>query len=188
MLRRLNAVLVAAVCAMTLIGCVGSGGQGSSTQISPLPTIEPPKDMLIERTVFLSDETDAYSEYVVVYYGSDTHTLKEVSDEIHFLKSAGYTRSQLESLDIDQVFSGFSSLSFASRTVTDDGDYYSLVCRFKDLDKKENFVAIHNNGILTLDSTDVDTVDADSVIKHLSSEGYKELQLSEYANVGLHFQ
>ncbi|MDO4850385.1 MAG: hypothetical protein Q4A93_00760 [Actinomycetota bacterium] len=188
MLRRLNAVLVAAVCAMTLIGCVGSGGQGSSTQISPLPTIEPPKDVLIEHAVFLSDETDTYSEYVVVYYGSDTHTLKEVSDEIHFLKSAGYTRDQIESLDIDQVFNGFSKLSFASKTVTDDDDHYSLVCRFEDLDEKANLLSMHNGGILELDSTDVDTVDADSVIKHLSSEGYKELQLSEYANVGLHFQ
>ena len=188
MLKKLCAIMIAAMCAVALIGCGGSGSRGSNAKTSPMPTFEPPKDMLIERTVFLSDETDAYSEYVVVYYGSDTHTLKEVSDEIHFLKSAGYTRDQLESLDIDQVFSGFSSLSFASRTVTDDGDHYSLVCRFKDLDKKENFVAIHNNGILTLDSTDVDTVDADSVIKHLSSEGYKELQLSEYANVGLHFQ
>ena len=137
MLKKLCAIMIAAMCAVALIGCGGSGSQSSNAKTSPMPTIEPPKDMLIERTVFLSDETDAYSEYVVVYYGSDTHT---------------------------------------------------LVCRFKDLDKKENFVAIHNNGILTLDSTDVDTVDADSVIKHLSSEGYKELQLSEYANVGLHFQ
>ena len=147
------------------------------------------QDILVERTVYRTDEKeDNYSEYVVVYYGADTHTLKGFVDETHFMKVAGYTQEDLEGADYESVFPNLSSLDFAKTSVVDEGDYYCVMVTFKDLDDVDNVRAFIDSGIFTPDSGNDDAIliDANSVMNHLVSQGATEIDAIEAADIPLH--
>lgn len=131
-------------------------------------------DLLIKHQAVLIDESDTYSEYLIIFYGEDTHKLMAISDEIHFKKDAGYTETYLrDEFDIDSVYQNFSTFDFTSIDVLDEGDELVYIAWFKDLDKKENFTIMHEEGYLILqeDPAKVTYVDAQSYIDSLTATG-----------------
>ena len=144
------------------------------------------KDILVKHVAYLTDHSDDYDEYQVVYYGKDTHTLKALSDEVHFKKSAGYTVDVLKKHDINKTYPNFTSMDFATSNITDDGDYISFVCRFDKLDQAENLRVMHENKIIQL-LRPGQLVNADSYINWLEKKGATEVPDTDYDKIGLHF-
>ena len=159
-----------------------SSASGSAAAVK-VPEV---KDILVKHVAYLTDHSDDYDEYQVVYYGKDTHTLKALSDEVHFKKSAGYTVDVLKKHDINKTYPNFTSMDFATSNITDDGDYISFVCRFDKLDQAENLRVMHENKIIQL-LRPGQLVNADSYINWLEKKGATEVPATDYDKIGLHF-
>ena len=109
-------------------------------------------DTLVQHRVLLYEKGDTFEEYIVIFYASGNEVLKQLNNETHFYKSAGYTLDYLKSVDISQYYPGFYSMDFADSLIEDKGDYFSVVVRFKNLDYLANLEAMKKNGILPDDS------------------------------------
>ena len=108
--------------------------------------------------------------------------------EVQFDKAYGYTEEYLNEADLDETYPNFSTVSFASRQVIDDGDYYTLVVTFDELDNMDNIDRLEESGIIqTDDSPDATFMDADSYMDLLRSQGYPEVEITDDAYLTLHF-
>lgn len=140
------------------------------------------QDMLIEHRCFLTADTDDYSEIIVLFYGHDTHKIRQINIETLFDKSK-YSADDLTSFDPEEVFPGFRSMSFASMTVDETPLAINVCVTFAKLNEPQNFRQALQSGLFTGsfpgDYADVDTVAA--------SLGGRELTMLEYGQVGLHF-
>lgn len=184
---------------VSLGGNTASASSAGNTAATPiptltpiqLPTITPIKDILTEHTVFKTGEDSLYTEYVIYFYGHDTHKLKQMSDQVLYSKDSGVTAEQLETLDVSDVFPGFDSFSFTERIVEDRGDYYRVDFRFKDLDQMANVRALTDNGILLFDDTSdleqYEGVSVDSLMENTKDKGGEEVSLVDYANIDLNY-
>ena len=190
-----NITLILALCMILalLAGC-GSSGSSSSDAGGNSPDNDDPAieidttDLLTKHTVFLMDEGDNYREYHIIYYGNDSHGLKKMSIQIQFDMAAGYTEEYLSEYDVEEVYPGFNSFSFANKQVVDDGDFYTLILNFEDLDNMDNVDAMEANGIISTEDNDAATmVDADSYMDSLRSNGGVEVEITDDAYLTLHF-
>ena len=168
--------LITVLCSLLLIAALF----GSALAIE-VPSI---MDTLIQHRVLLYEKGDTFEEYIVVFYASGNDVLKQLNDETHFHKSAGYTLDYLKSVDISQYYPGFYGMDFADSLIEDKGDYFSVVVRFKNLDYLANMDAMKKNGILPNDPY---AFDANYIIEGLVSNGMKELSMTEYGGLGLNF-
>lgn len=141
-------------------------------------------DTLVQHRVLLYEKGDTFEEYIVIFYASGNEVLKQLNNETHFYKSAGYTLDCLKSVDISQYYPGFYSMDFADSLIEDKGDYYSMVIRFKNLDYLANLDSMKKNGILPNDSY---AFDANYIIEGLVASGMKELSMTEYGGLGLNY-
>ena len=142
-------------------------------------------DALVRHRVLLYEIGDTFQEYIVVFYTDSSGVIKQLNDETHFDKDAGYTLEYLRSVDISQYYPGFYGMDFADCLIEDKGTYFSMVVRFKDLDVLDNLDTMKKNGILPNDSY---AFDANHIIEGLVSKGMKEMDMVEYGGLGLNFQ
>ena len=190
MKKKISLILVLCMVAALLAGCGSSGSSSSGAgSDNKEPAIEiDTTDLLTEHTVFLMDEGDGYREYHIIYYGHDTHGLKKMSVQVQFDKAAGFTEEDLNEYDVEEVYPGFNSFSFANKQVMDDGDFYTLILNFEDLDNMDNVDAMEANGIITTeDIEDATMVDADSYMDSLRDAGGTEVGITDDAYLTLHF-
>lgn len=166
-----------------LIAAALCGGAMAATLDLQVPTLE---DMLVQHYVLLADTGDAYEEYVTLFYTSGGHVLAQVNDETHFHKGVGITLDSLKSQNLDEFFPGYSSMSFADCLITDEGDYYSMLVRFKDLNTLVNMDQFQASGILPGKASDP-LHDAEYVRDALVAGGMRELSMTEYGGLGLNF-
>lgn len=139
---------------------------------------------LIRHRVLRTAVTNEYEEYIVIFYTDGAHVVTQFNDEIHFMKSAGYTMDIVRSMDVSTVFTGFQEMDFADSRVEDKGTYCMLLTRFTKLDYLANMALIRKNGIIP----DVEyAYDADRLIRLLIENGATELDMLEYAQLGLDF-
>ena len=141
-------------------------------------------DTLVQHRVLLYEKGDTFEEYIVIFYASGNEVLKQLNNETHFYKSAGYTLDYLKCVDISQYYPGFYSMDFADSLIEDKRDYYSMVIRFKNLDDLANLDSMKKNGILPNDSY---AFDANYIIEGLVASGMKELSMTEYGGLGLNY-
>lgn len=173
--KKLVAFAMVAALALMLVGCGGSGAGSSKNS----------NDSVIMHEVYCTDTGDGYIDYQIVYYKSNSHVLKAVAALTQFEKVEGLTREYLETFDYDTIFPNLSKLAFASKDIYDDGDYYTIIIRFNDLDVKQNIQQLHDNGILELIDRNVDNVDADSLMSLMESEGAQKISSADYEKLGL---
>ena len=133
------------------------------------------KDTEIKQSVLLSTENDQYAEYQVVYYGASDDVLKAVHVEDHFFKSAGYTEEVMEKIDINQLYPGISDLPFVKTTYSDEGDYYSFVIEYNELDNAEHLDQLYDcNCKLEATKGTGQLLSGESYITLLRSQGAKD--------------
>ena len=147
------------------------------------------KDMLTQHEAYHTAPGDGWDEYTKVFFGNDTKKLKALYIETRFEKSAGYARENLEELDINSVYPGFTDLGpFADCQIDEDETSLSYVVRFRDLDNVENCKKMHEAGLLTLDQTEgIAYVDAQTIMDDLENRGFEKVQLIDYDRLNLHF-
>ncbi len=144
-------------------------------------------DLLIKHEVFHTAEDEDFDEYTIVYYGSSSGKMTGLSLVTKFKKSLGYTKENLMTLDVDEVYPGFSTLDFADYSVEDNGDYVDFIIRFKDLDDMDNMRRMDDIGLIVLESRDADYVIADSFMQDLEDNGYEKMDTADYAGLNLDF-
>ena len=140
------------------------------------------QDLLIEHRVFLTGDTDDYSEVVVIFYGQDTHKIYQLNDEILYTKGK-YSVDALKAFDPDSAFPGFSSMPFASMSVEETDKAVSVLFSFSKLNDPQNFRLALQNGIFT-GSFPEDYAKIEDVVGSIDG---RELSMQEYGQVGLHF-
>ena len=186
MSKKLIVAIFIAALAMMLVACGGSGSNASSSSSSSNASqSKNVGDSITMHEVYCIDDADTYDEYQIVYFTAGSHTLKSLVDIMQMPKSTGVTQEYLEDFDLDTIYPNFSKFSFASKAVYDDGDYYSVVIRFDDLDVKENLLQLHDNGILELVNRNVDNADADSLMSAMEKGGAQKVSLADYEKLGL---
>ena len=116
MKKFLIALFAAALFALSLCACSSSTSSSDSEDEASLSDVEEAEDALIEHRVFLTDEADEYSEYLVVFYGNDTKKLVQINDETLFNTSAGYSLDDLSDAEsiVESVYSGATDMDFCS--------------------------------------------------------------------------
>ena len=187
-MKKISWILILCMLTALLAGCGTTSSSGTSS--NDKPEIEVPNfaDAIIQHTVFKADEGESYREYQIVYYTGETHKLTKLVVEVQFDKDYGYTEEYLNEADLDETYPNFSTFSFASRQVIDDGDYYTLVVTFDELDNMDNIDRLEESGIIqTDDSPDSTFMDADSYMDLLRGQGYPEVEITDDAYLTLHF-
>lgn len=194
MKKNISLILVLCMALALLAGCGSSNSSNSSDPSDKSNENEDASfeldttDLLTEHTVFLMDDGGDYREYHIIYYGNDTHGLKKMSIQIQFDKAGGITEEHLNEYDVEEAYPGFNSFSFANKQVVDDGDFYTLILNFEDLDNMDNVDAMEANGIITTEDNDAATmVDADSYMDSLRSIGGVEVGITDDAYLTLHY-
>ena len=139
-------------------------------------------DLIVEHKVFLTADTDDYTEVIVLFYGHDTHKLVQINDEVLFSKDV-YSVELLQAYDPEQMFPGIHSMSFASVSVEEMPKAISYLISFTKLNDPENFNQALQNGILTGSFPNgyatVEDIEG-------SIDG-REMSATEYGGIGLHF-
>lgn len=184
MKNTLKTLLVACLSVALLAGCGGSGNKDESGSDSSVPSIVAPEDVLIEHTILQTDQQEEFTEYQVVYFGHDTNTLKGLQVQVNFDKDAGFTEESLDAINVDDIYSNFSTMSFASKQIFDDGDTIALVLLFEDLDDPANLRTLHENGIIQLQNPDTsDPVSAKSYVDVMTAAGASEVEAFDAENI-----
>ena len=173
--KQMKKMIKAALCALmmfVLAACAGAGSAGS-----------------IEKSVFLLNETEAYKEYLVVYYNSANKALTGMTDEVHVSKDQGYTADQFNETDFTVVYPGFDTYSFTSFDTDETDDHIALILQFRDLDNKENAKAAADMGLIQLFETgkEWNFVEVTGILRDMK-EKMTEVDASEAETLGLHFQ
>ena len=194
-MKRRHAVktLVAAMLAcLVLVLCACSSGSEPEKYVvyetKPSVVYDTSETMRYYQVVFYRESGDS-DETEIIKHENDL--LTGMADEVHLQKSA-FTEDEANEL-ADSFYEGvdFDAIDCASKSLTDEGDYYCVLFLFKDLDKKENVEALVDADILT--STDEGEegnglVSAGSVMQSIAfSIGTTELSEEEVAELDLHF-
>lgn len=138
--------------------------------------------------VVIYRETGDEDEIEIIKHKNDL--LIGMADELHLQKSA-FSKEEAQEL-ADTIYEGvdFDSIKCASKSMTDEGDYYCLLYQFEDLDMADNVKALIDAGVLTkTDSEDTNgRVSAGSIMQSIAfSVGTTELSEEEVAKLDLHF-
>ena len=146
------------------------------------------QDVLIKHESYLTETEERYDQFITIFYGNDTETLKALFLEVSYKKSAGITKENLEGADINSLIPGFDGMSFADFFIDENDDRVSLVVRFRDLDNMDNAKAMHDAGLITLDRTVmIEAVDARTIMDDLENQGFEKVELLDYTTYNLHF-
>lgn len=187
------------LCLSMVVGCGSSKKKDDAENLSNLSDmslgemegvedINTTNDLLIRHEVFKIGGNEYYDEYMIIYYGSTSGVLKGMTDEAHYSKNSNVTMDRLNALDVSTVYRGFNEMSFASKTVTEESDYYLLQVKFRDLDNEDNMEKMVNNGLIRVNSGNGHVmVKADSFIQSFEAAGYEKVSMLDYTKLDLHF-
>ena len=179
MKKRVSILLAVCLLAALFSGCsmIGTPGAEETPEL---------QDTITEHTAFLSDSGETYKEYQIVYYGNDSGILRALVIETHFDHDQ-YALADLEELDLEEYYPGFNSMPFASKQITDDGDFYTVAVIFKDLDNNDNLHQLDDNGILQVQFVDgAEGITSSSYMDALRGSGAQELAITDADYATLH--
>ncbi len=139
--------------------------------------------------VVIYRETGEEDEIEIIKHKNDL--LTGMADEVHLMKSdfSGEDAQELA----DSFYEGvvFDAIECASKSITDEGDYYCILFLFKDLDKAANVKDLVDAGVLTSNDDSEESsgrVSAGTVMQSIAlSMGTTELSEEEAAALELHF-
>ena len=148
-----------------------------NSAMTEAPTVTDP--LTLQYNLLYVDE-GSLREYQVVFYGGVTGVLKAIHDELHLYKSAGYTEEIVKSLDMNDIYPGFSDLSYTKTSYTDQGNYFCFVAEFNELNDPDHLDELYDCGLKILNQKGTGmAVDAASYKDILVANGAKEVSDSE---------
>lgn len=172
-MRRFILILLA----LTLVAC----SAGASSLGIDLSSVS--KDLITEHRVFLTDDQEDFSEITVIFFGHDTHKLRQINVEILFDKSKGYSVGDLKAISPEAIIDNFDKMPFASWSVEETPYAISYLLSFSRLDNPENLkLALQYK--LFEGTFPQGYANADEIADSLSG---RELDILEYGGKGLHF-
>ena len=132
------------------------------------------QDLITLHNVYVfPDQGDGYRVFVIVYYGSDTHSLTDITVEYVYEKSSGYTLDGIKSADFSSAFPSFAELSYS-----EDQNYVIFTSKMKNLKNAQRIQAL-------VESQKADVIDADSYMQSFLDSGWQEASYQDYSI--LHF-
>lgn len=102
------------------------------------------EDLIKLHKEFVSDEGDGLRVFEIVFYGADTHTLTDITEEYVFDKSYGYTMEGIRAADFESDFPSFAETSYA-----EDDEHVMFICKMKDLKDVSHVQALLDSGFLS---------------------------------------
>lgn len=141
------------------------------------------QDLITLHNVYVfPDQGDGYRVFVIVYYGSDTHSLTDITVEYVYEKSSGYTLDGIKSADFSSAFPSFAELSYS-----EDQNYVIFTSKMKNLKNAQRIQALVEKDLLVLDEpgSKPDVIDADSYMQSFLDSGWQEASYQDYSI--LHF-
>ncbi len=134
------------------------------------------KDSVVEHKVVKSAEGDGLDVYNVIFYGKDSHLLKDLYIEYVCDKEAGYTA---EGIDLDEMKEYYPS--YAETSLDDYENYVVIVVKMKDLNNKERIKALVDKGVIELiENADAYVLDADFLYESYIELGYTDAPITDY--------
>lgn len=183
-------IAVAIIAGLMIYGLVSQSGEKSSgssdssssksTDVNELLDSLPAamEDLVKQHKVYVTDEGDGVRIYEIVFYGSDTHTLTDLTEEYVFDKSCGYTLESVRGAGFESDFPSFTECSYA-----EDDDYVMFICKMKDLKNVSHLQALVDVGFLSVaDGGRVDgPFDADYYMDSVLALGWEEASMLDYS-------
>ena len=142
------------------------------------------QDAVIHHRVFLTDQTENFTQYFVTFFGSRSRKLMQLNIEVLLNKSMGYTAEAALELDPDTIIPGFSGIACGSYAVAESDEVVHCILRFIDLNNTENLKQLVAAGILTAEDGGAAAMNADTLADSIKSVGL-EIQEEEYSQLGL---
>lgn len=176
---------------MEKIGGVGDqGALGSAPEIESIEGLKGDESSSINGSISLQGRTQEYSAF---YLGTDSgimgfsvlfadydDTLTNYAEIYDFYKDAGYTRQDMLSLDVNQIYPGFTSMSCSDYEILDCGSFYRLLLGFAELDNPDNVWECMNYGIFIASDYHYPQVIPASTLKSgFASSGFYQMSDSE---------
>ncbi len=128
----------------------------------------------IQDFIMISRDGDDVKEYQHVFYAAGVQNiLKAIHVETHFYKSAGYTEDQISQIDIEQLYPGIKALPFVETSYSDEGDYYTFIIKYNELDDPDHLDQLYDCGCKLEARRGTGMI--------LGSDSYKELLLAQGA-------
>ena len=134
------------------------------------------KDSVVEHKVVKSSEGDGLDVYNVIFYGKDSHLLKDLYIEYVCDKEVGYTA---EGIDLDEMKEYYPS--YAETSLDDYENYVVIVVKMKDLNNKERIKALVDKGVSEMiENAYADVLDADFLYDSYIDLGYTDAPITDY--------
>ena len=192
MKKRIAAFIMVGVFALSFAGCGSSKSESQQNADNIKEKLEESvaaiKDAVVKHEVYHSAEGNGYNEYAIVFYGGNTGTLKGLTYQTKFDETSGVTVEEMESQNLDEIYPGFSEMSFADARFTENGDTVDAIIRFMDLDDYDNLKMMDENGLMALDDPNKEAlVDASILMERMEQAGAEKLSLAEYGDLNLDF-
>lgn len=135
-------------------------------------------DIVTRHQVYVADEGDGVRDFVIIYYGNDTHALTGMTVEYVYEKSFGYTIEDVQNADFSPYFPAFAEFS-----CSEDDDYVIFTSRMKDLKDEDHLRVMVSAGLITLETDSIGSVgyaDADSLMQSFLANGWQEASMVDY--------
>ena len=142
-----------------LDGVDAAGALGSAPEIESITGLDGEEAASLNGKVSIQGKTQEYSAFFLgknngmmgfaIVFADSRDVLTNYAEVYDFDKSAGYTRQDMMSFDIEQAYPGFSSMSCADYTIVDAGSVYRLMILFAELDNPDHVKECMDNGVFT---------------------------------------
>ena len=140
-----------------LSGVDGQGALGAAPAVESLEGLDGEKATSINGKISLQGKTQEYTAFFIgqnngimgfsIIFADSKDVLTNYAEVYDFDKSAGYTRQDMVSFDIEQVYPGFNSMSCSDYTIVDAGSVFRLMILFTELDNPDHVKECMDNNV-----------------------------------------
>jgi len=139
------------------------------------------EDSIITDRYFISDETEDYTEFVIVGETNTNKLVSYIKDETYLKKSSGYTTTDFSNLTLQDYIPdvNWDLLPNVQYTVTENYNYIVVKIELNNL--KEHAKAAMDSGFfIPTDNNPINEGDSLDSATLCASLGYKEIDYAEY--------
>lgn len=147
------------------------------------------KDRILYRVVQTGSGADKSSGgYVAVYYRESDEAVTGIMIEARFDRNT-FSEEDINILSKTRYFDvackGFSELPFTEEEQLNEGDYFIMIARFRDLDDPANMAHMLDTTFIDAESVD-EITDVEGFIAAMHKKVLREVPADEIASLGLH--
>lgn len=133
-------------------------------------------DLEIERKVIKEETEDVFNIYYVIFYGKDTHYVKDLYLEFLYDKEEGV---RLEDIDQDNLKNRIPS--FSELSVEESDRYVNVTIKMKDIEGNDRIQELADKNLIEIPNDGpFDVLDADSLYNSYLELGFIDAPVSDY--------